>query len=742
MDMSSRASTSGRAARSLAMALAIGMVATLGLVALPRAQGALIAFDVDPGLYTGTNRYVPTEVMKITITATPGDVYDLTILDFVTGTPSASINGQTVGASGVKTIQWTVPTSWPDGGNYRVELRVGGGGGGPVRTYRFSIQEYTFTVRTDRGAYLPGDTVTVSWSAVLIKDGSPAPAGDGEIQAYDGAGVSLLTPVQYNFTASEGFFRFTLSPTVPSGQRPWVYGWFNDTAGLRQGYDTARFNIDDLGVIVSVQRAVYAPGEIVTVDIHAKITNNPGNPSINDPGAAGVTVNVTVNDLVSGNPVDSYGKTGLLADAHGDVTYVFQLASTPTTGSYEVSVTATAHGTLSATSTDTFDVQQTTAMSVSLTFDKGQYLSGETVVATATVFRTTPGTYVFTWTVEDASTGNLLAQGAGAFSSFIYNTTADYSGSLRFRVTVNDGEGNTATDTRLATVAFGYLAVSLDRSQYTPGETVTATFSLVHGSQVLTNPTYYYEVRDAGGATQASGSVAGNSASYPTPSPASPSYTFYITASQDGRTVQGSATAYRADGFLLSITLDKASYLRGETIQIHYTITPRGTSVLPQQFHFTAALLGGIGISATTTSPTGDLLLPVPAGTDEGNLLLYVADSATGTYVYETVHIGPTNALYDTTIGGIPLFDVLLGLVVILLAITVLFLWRRTSAGGVGRPPAAKPAPPPPPPGPVAAPTGPMSVSCTHCGKPIEITTSKRPIEVMCPSCGETQLVQ
>jgi len=35
-----------------------------------------------------------------------------------------------------------------------------------------------------------------------------------------------------------------------------------------------------------------------------------------------------------------------------------------------------------------------------------------------------------------------------------------------------------------------------------------------------------------------------------------------------------------------------------------------------------------------------------------------------------------------------------------------------------------------------------MTVTCKACGAPIEITTSKRPIEVMCPSCGETQMVQ
>ncbi|MFQ5910128.1 MAG: hypothetical protein ACE5IJ_05325 [Thermoplasmata archaeon] len=37
---------------------------------------------------------------------------------------------------------------------------------------------------------------------------------------------------------------------------------------------------------------------------------------------------------------------------------------------------------------------------------------------------------------------------------------------------------------------------------------------------------------------------------------------------------------------------------------------------------------------------------------------------------------------------------------------------------------------------------GPMLINCKACGAPIELTTSKRPLEVMCPSCGETEMVQ
>jgi len=290
-------------------------------------------------------------------------------------------------------------------------------------------------------------------------------------------------------------------------------------------------------------------------------------------------------------------------------------------------------------------------------------------------------------------------------------------------------------------VAFGYLALTLSTGEYNPGDTITAAFGLIHGKDVLTNPTYYYEVRDAGGAIVASGSVTGTSVEYTTPDPASPSYTFLITASQDGRTVTGSATAYQVGGYLLTVSLDKASYLPGETIRVHYEIRARGTSVLPQQFRFTVSLIGTATTTATTTSPTGDLTLTVPGGTSQGDLLLAVFEGNTGASVYQTVHIGPTNALL-TEVGGLPAIDWLLLLVLLVLLLAVVLLWRRTTAGPAPRPEVGRPAPPPPPPAAAPAPSGPMSVTCRNCGKPIENTTSKRPIEVMCPSCGETQLVQ
>jgi len=128
------------------------------------------------------------------------------------------------------------------------------------------------------------------------------------------------------------------------------------------------------------------------------------------------------------------------------------------------------------------------------------------------------------------------------------------------------------------------------------------------------------------------------------------------------------------------------------------------------------------------------------AGVGDGDILVSATESNTFTFRQQTVHIGTTSALWSTELAGIPLFAVLLALLFIFLLVAVLGLWRRIGFGGALLAPKAPPRPPAEG-APRAPPTAPMSILCHHCGKPIELTTSKRPIEVMCPSCGETQLV-
>ena len=305
----------GRALRALVLVMACATVATVGLVSLPPARAAFVSMDVSPGQYTGTNVYIPGETMTIVITASPGDSFDLTILNYVAGTPSQPIPGQTVGSSGTRTITWSVPTNWADGTVYRVEVRYAGQTA-LLATYHFTIQQYAFAAFVGRAAYLPGDKVNISWAATLIKDGSPAPDGVGAIQVWDQAGTTSLNR-QVNFTASQGSFTFTLGATVATNQRARVYAWFNDTTGLRTASMLTRFWIFDLGVLVQADKGTYIPGDVVTVSIWTKASPNPLNPSTFDYAAPDIPVDVTVNDLSTGLPVAAYGKTGLTTDASG-----------------------------------------------------------------------------------------------------------------------------------------------------------------------------------------------------------------------------------------------------------------------------------------------------------------------------------------------------------------------------------------------------------------------------------------
>src|SRR5947209_2731441 len=383
------------------------------------------------------------------------------------------------------------------------------------------------------------------------------------------------------------------------------------------------------------------------------------------------------------------------------------------------------------------------AMTVTLVPNQGGYLNGDVASVNAMVYRTPgPANYTYNWTVRDNS-GRLLNTTVNGGPTFRYSIPLNYTGPrLTFFVRVDDGQGLASNAQRTVTVSVAVMSLRLDRGDFSPGDAITASYSVT--SHVILRPTYDYQVADTSFTIVLSGNTNNTTFSFRTPAPAaSRTYRFLVTAREGTNTSQAQLTIGQATGDLLGATFDRASYMPGDTIHAHLTVTPRGATPLPLQFIWTLSL-GGFGgsptVSAITTVPEVDLTLPIPQGVGTGDLVVTATESSTGTAIGHTLHIGTTNALWSTDIGGVPLFAVLLGLLFILLLVAVLGLWRRVGGGHLMGPRAAPP--PPPSGGTTQAPTTmPMSVICNHCGKSIDLTTSKRPIEVMCPSCGETQTV-
>jgi hypothetical protein len=393
------------------------------------------------------------------------------------------------------------------------------------------------------------------------------------------------------------------------------------------------------------------------------------------------------------------------------------------------------------------------AMTVTIVFDRSTYVSGDTVSASAIVYRTpAPTNYTYSWTVRGLvvvfnTTSNTTA-------AFAFPIPLNYSDPiLTFNIVVDDLQGLTVETERSVVVSLGVMALRLDRAEFAPGDTITATYSV--RSHVIVNPTYDYQVDDVAATIVLSGNTNDTSFSFRTPVPASRTYAFLVTAREGDNRTQGRISIAQVAGIDLAIGLDKGAYSPGETVRAHLSLTPRGMTSLPSQFEWYLNLGSPFGqttfATAITTVPEVDLTLTLPAGVATGDILVFAHELRTNAVGYVTLHVGATSPLWTTELGGIPLFAVLLGLLFLLVLVAVLGLWRRMSGGLVPagvRPseiaaaPTGLPVPPPPPDAPAWTPSvAPMSIACQHCGKPIELSTSKRPIEVMCPACGETQLI-
>jgi DNA-directed RNA polymerase subunit RPC12/RpoP len=392
------------------------------------------------------------------------------------------------------------------------------------------------------------------------------------------------------------------------------------------------------------------------------------------------------------------------------------------------------------------------AMTVTVRLDRASYLRGDDATATAIVYRTpTPANYTYTWRVRDPAL-RLLNTTPNATPTFVYPIPLDYPGAgITFEAMVDDGQGLAATGSSGAAVHLALMALQLDRGDFVPGDTIVASYSVL--SHVITRPTYDYEVDDSGSTIVASGNTNATSFSFRTPVPSSASYAFLVTAREGANRTEAQVQISQASGVVLGVSLDKVAYAPGETIRAHLTLTPRGTTPLPRQFAWIltlGTLFGGSPAArAITTSPEVDLALPIPAGSGTGDLLVFAFESSTGATQYGTVHVGPTNALWTTEIAGIPLWSIMLSLLFLLTFIAVVGLWRRVAAAAPfpmtplssGAPAPLLPMPMSPEAPPQPPPPAPMSIPCAACGQPIELTTNKRPIDVMCPSCGGTQLV-
>lgn len=616
------------------------------------------------------------------------------------------------------------------------------------RNTAFEIHEYYITATTERGGYIPGNTVSVYYFVLRIKDGSPMTMTGYQsnwlAQSSDG-----LTYAYGTLTQSTGQFNFTINNNggvTPPESYP-VNIWSNSTGGGATRKDSYTLNVGvgnlACNFISPGSGTTYEPGAVIEIEV-AVDAAIPFSGSYNYPGA-GVLIKILNGSTPTSPELTAYRKT-FTSDGVGMVRYAFVLETNAFFDGHTYTVSANATSILKYASDLTdFDIHKSLeAMSVRLTLNQDSYYSGETatmsVVAQPPSGHSQPSTYFYEVFDPSGPSITYYAVASTSTSTYDFHIPSNYEGTLYFGTVVYNVDGDYGSDYLPAGVDFGVMIVNVNPFEYNANDVLTANFELK--SAVMTGATtvFYYDVNDGSrdvktGTIDTGGRLSG-SVQYTVPNFPAQSYTFTIYASGAGRVISESATAEIVKDFLVTISFDKTGYNTGDTMKVHYKLSARSSGTpLPRIFTLTYGLEGLPSVSTMTTNTEGDVNYVVPSGANEGQTLFGLSASwgMTSASAVEVVTIGPTPS-------EISLFDAFLLVLIVILFLLVLAMRGRGAGAGAGAPkPKEEKAAPPPPPGQQVSP---MIVNCKACGAPIEITTSKRPIEVMCPSCGETAMVQ
>jgi hypothetical protein len=781
------------------LALGLVLVTVLGVLPLVMADDNWNNWSIQveisdngysPDFRPGPDYYIPGDPVEIRIWCwdnTPpldglNDVFDILIFDandpfpLVFDDRVGHFNDVSLDANGEAFVSYELTKSLADG---TYDVYVGpedwyengaAPWGNPVST-SFHIQLYTIQATTDRTGYVPGDMVTVFYSVVSIKDGSliteeayDGSSFDGQWHVESGDGDTSEGPTSYS--DSSGNFDFQIFPQGSVGSSYFIYIYFNGTYGSTREQATRldgnagfwHFVVGGLGLTVGLDRPDYQIGSVVKATIRATVSGS-GEPD------AEVKIEVLEGTGVSASKISGLGGT-FQSDATGYVVYAFTVDSADfdEDETYTVRVNVSKH--LKAAEVDrVFDVVAGgRTISVNMVFDEEVYASGDTIsvdVQTALpAGASAVSSYSYTVKVVVAGPDPTVWQEASDSNFFSYDVPDNFEGTLRFEVRVYNPDGDSGQDMETRNVHHAILLINAEPERYEAGDTIEANFELITNREMGIDETnFYFVVTDNAGDIVLEGetSEAAGSFEYTVPNVASSRYTFNIYANlllivgenEYKVWVESSDTCTLKSGYDVEIWMDNPTYSPGDRVGIHYKITPISDEGLPDKFVFFFVMSNGQTYTWQSESEEGTIYYKLPGGVNEGDIWVSASVSdGDGNFIGgagEIMNIQDgASALEWTRALDVPLFSWILLLLIILLIIFMLF--RRPAAAAPEKAP-AEAAPEPAPVEEEMVPVAPeeespLSINCKSCGAEIEITTSKRPIEVMCPSCGETEMVE
>lgn len=740
-----------------------------------------LSADTEPGKYSSTF-YVPGETLQIVIRATvnyygqPDANDNLTVTLTSKGAVVQNWSRLRTDSGGYINVSWTIPSTATDG-IYNITITEDDGTVRVPDTVR--IQMYMILLTPERGSFVHGESATVFYTVKSVRDGTLAPPAQGYWRLADSTGA---TRDSGSFTNPSGALTGRLPASTGGGTAYYYLSvWYNDTAAQRSTFEDTSIRAGALRLSIGTDSTVYQPGGLVIVTFSTYAGSGTGF----IPGAD--LQNIRVSSKRPGadwSPRSEYGFSGISTGATGTAQVVMGLSTAlDDLTDFRVEATAAKAGN-SDTSSASFTVRKSSAISVVLSTDRSAYVSGETVhITVATYAPNTTGelTYIFTVAGGGYYSPLVLRMESTTSPSLDYSIPKDYQGDLTLTVSVYGPNGGVGQAYLRVPVSYGSIVVNADSRTYGANQTVKFAYS--YRSVQYADAALYFRIKDSGGSIVSEGALpAGGSGrfSFRVPPAASSRYDVSVFASKDGRLVTGETlTLNRMESYTVTISMDKDTYAPGDGVRIHYKVTrsPGAPALVgPIEVAYGVADSNRFG-RMMTNRLEGDLTYTLPRNLPEGTALIQVTvqditgNTGQGTaYGSVLVTRAPLGLKFTTTDWLI----LMVAVVAVAVGVIGIAAARRASRGRQSpqrtepaqpmvyqAPPAPKPLvqmPPPPapqappaqqytpqygapPPPPVPRAVTGRVVVCPACSGQIDIESAPPGTTVRCPVCGSGMVV-
>jgi hypothetical protein len=221
--------------------------------------------------------------------------------------------------------------------------------------------------------------------------------------------------------------------------------------------------------------------------------------------------------------------------------------------------------------------------------------------------------------------------------SFEFEIPDNFDGTLYVTVTVTDEEGITAIKTELVQVNFAKLILNVNKMDFDPGDLITIDYvledsvGLIDYYYIVNYDYYSYNGLFIEKHFQSANAEGKLNFTIPEIGTAD-NYRIYLCAiDSENHRSENSITIYRKSDYILTVTLDKEQYERGDDITISYEIVATGEKNLPEFVLFSSQIMGNKYERFETNKAKGEFTYTIPDNVSLGMVLFYIeADTFEG----------------------------------------------------------------------------------------------------------------